>query len=67
MPRIIIQSLAGRTVEQKRELVRRLTEAVVDVYRVTPEQVTIFIEEAGPENLAKGGVLELDRRAGVAA
>jgi len=61
MPRIIIQSLAGRTVEQKRELARRLTEVVVDVYRVAPETVTIFIEEVPPENFASRGVLALDR------
>ena len=67
MPRIIIQSLEGRSLEQKRELVRRITVDVVDVYRVTPDQVTVFIEEASPENFAKGGVLEADKRAGVAS
>ena len=61
MPRIIVQSIAGRSVEQKRELARRLTEVVIDVYRVAPETVTIYIEEVPPENFARSGTLALDR------
>lgn len=61
MPRIIVQSIAGRTVEQKRELARRLTEVVIEVYEVEPATVTIFIEEVPPENFARSGVLALDR------
>jgi 4-oxalocrotonate tautomerase len=61
MPRIIVQSIAGRSVEQKRELARRLTEVVIDVYRVEPSTVTIFIEEVPPENFARSGVLAVDR------
>ena len=63
MPRIIVQSIAGRSVEQKRELVRRLTDVVIDVYRVAPDTVTIFIEEVPPENFARSGTLALDRDA----
>lgn len=61
MPRIIVQSIAGRTVDQKRELARRLTDVVVDVYDVDPATVTIFVEEVPPENFARSGVLALDR------
>lgn len=61
MPRIIVQSIVGRTVDQKRELAQRLTEVVVEVYRVDPATVTIFIEEVPPEDFARGGVLALDR------
>ena len=67
MPRLIIQSLAGRSVEQKRELTRRLSEVVVDVYKVDPQTVTIYIEEVPPENFARGGLLALDRERPVAA
>jgi 4-oxalocrotonate tautomerase len=63
MPRLIVQQIEGRTVEQKRELARRLTEVAVDVLNVDPETVTVFIEEVPPENFARGGVLALDRRA----
>ena len=63
MPRLIVQQIEGRTVEQKRELARRLTDAAVDVLGVDPETVTVFIEEVPPENFARGGVLALDRQA----
>jgi 4-oxalocrotonate tautomerase len=61
MPRIIIQAFKGRTLEQKRELVRRITEVTVEVFQVTPETVTIRIEEGDKENFAKAGVLASDR------
>ena len=61
MPRLIVQQIEGRTVEQKRELARRLTETVVDILRVDPETVTVFIEEVPPENFARAGVLAADR------
>ena len=61
MPRIIVQSIAGRSVDQKRELARRLTDVVIDVYRVEPDTVTIFLEEVPPENFARSGTLALDR------
>ena len=61
MPRLIVQQIEGRTVEQKRELARRLTDVAVDVLGVDPATVTVFIEEVPPENFARGGVLALDR------
>jgi 4-oxalocrotonate tautomerase len=61
MPRIIVQSIVGRSVDQKRELTRRLTEVVVEVYRVAPETVTIYIEEVPAENFSRAGVLAVDR------
>lgn len=62
MPRIIVQSIAGRSVELKRELARRLSKVVIDVYQVEPETVTVFIEEVPPENFARAGILAVDRR-----
>ena len=61
MPRIIVQAISGRTVEQKRELARRLTDVVVDTWGVDPNTVTIRIEEVPPENFARAGVLAADR------
>jgi 4-oxalocrotonate tautomerase len=61
MPRIIIQAFRGRTLEQKRELVRRITDVVVEVFEVEPDIVTIRIEEGEKENFARGGVLASDR------
>jgi 4-oxalocrotonate tautomerase len=61
MPRIIVQAIAGRTVEQKRELVRRITDTVVETWHVDPDIVTIRIEEVPAENFARAGVLAADR------
>jgi 4-oxalocrotonate tautomerase len=61
MPELTIEMVEGRTLEQKRELVRRLTEVVVDVCKVDPSAVTIVIHENRREDKAKGGVLFLDR------
>jgi 4-oxalocrotonate tautomerase len=63
MPRIIVQAIEGRTVEQKRDLARRLTDAVIESWRVEPETVTVFIEEVPAENFARAGILATDRQA----
>ncbi len=62
MPRIIIQAIEGRSVEQKRELARRVTDAVVEVWGVEPDIVTLRIEEVPPENFARAGLLASDRK-----
>jgi 4-oxalocrotonate tautomerase len=61
MPRIIVQATKGRSLEQKRGLVRDLTKAMCDNFDVEPDQVTVVIQESDPENIAKGGVLAADR------
>jgi 4-oxalocrotonate tautomerase len=61
VPAVTVQALAGRTLEQKRELARRITEATVEVFQVRPENVTVRILEYEPENFAKAGVLYADR------
>ncbi|GAV21970.1 4-oxalocrotonate tautomerase [Carboxydothermus pertinax] len=62
MPFIQIEMLEGRTVEQKRELVRRITEAVVDVVKCSPEAVKIIIRDMKPENYGEAGVLRADKK-----
>lgn len=61
MPRITVQSLRGKTLDQKRELARRITDATVEIFQVLPEIVTVKFEEHGPEDIAKAGVLTVDR------
>ena len=63
MPRIKVEAIAGRTVEPKRALVRRLTGVVVEEWGVAPEIVTVRIEEVPPENFGKAGVAAIDRPA----
>jgi len=61
MPMIIVKATRGRTLDQKRELVRRITGDVVEVFKVAPELVSIEIVEGEPENWARGGILSVDR------
>jgi len=57
MPRVIIQAVEGRTADQKRQLVKSVTDAVVTAYDVEPKTVTIVIEDIPKSNFAKAGVL----------
>jgi 4-oxalocrotonate tautomerase len=59
MPIVQIDMLQ-RTVEQKREMVKRITQAIVDIAKVPPESVTIIIRDMPKENLGKAGVLRCD-------
>lgn len=63
MPRITIQAISGRTVEQKRELVRRITEDVVEVFGARPEGVDILFQDVERHDTAKAGLLRVDRDA----
>lgn len=56
MPIIQFNLLEGRTVEQKRNLAKRVTETVVEVLGVKPENVRILIHEMGGEDFSVGGV-----------
>lgn len=61
MPYVTVKAVAGRTIDQKRGLVKDITEAVVKNFGVKPEAVSIDIIEYQKENLAKAGQLFEDR------
>ena len=61
MPLVTVKAVEGRTIEQKRGLVKDITEAVVKNFKVEPESVTIDIIEFSRDNLAKAGKLFVDR------
>jgi len=60
MPVIVVEADEGRTVEQKRGLVKDITEAVCKNFKVEPQSVTILIHEQKKENRGKGGKLAID-------
>ena len=62
MPLVTIKILEGRTVEQKRGLVKDVTEAIAKNIGCPPEAVTIDIVDYSKENLAAGGELFVDTR-----
>jgi 4-oxalocrotonate tautomerase len=62
MPVIQVTMLKGRTVEQKRKLAERLTQAMVEEGNAQKEAVTITMIEVSREDYASGGVLMADRK-----
>jgi 4-oxalocrotonate tautomerase len=60
MPLVTICADEGRTIEQKRGLVKDITEAVCKNFNVKPEAVTVHIVENKKENRGKGGKLAID-------
>jgi 4-oxalocrotonate tautomerase len=57
VPLIVVKMLEGRSVEQKRRLVREITNVVVKYTGAPEEQVDVLIEDYARENWAKGGTL----------
>jgi 4-oxalocrotonate tautomerase len=64
MPEIYVHAVEGRTLDQKRSLVKDITDAVVRNFKVPPEAVMVQIMESPKDSKAKGGVLFSDRPPG---
>lgn len=60
MPIIQVEMLKGRTVEQKRAMAKKVTEALVETVGCKTEAVKIIIREMEFEDYAQGGVLHSD-------
>ncbi len=60
MPLVIIEADEGRTIDQKRGLVKDITDAVCKNFAVPPEWVNILIHEGKKENSASAGKLGID-------
>jgi 4-oxalocrotonate tautomerase len=60
MPHVQITTLGGKTQEQKRTIVKRITEVMVEEAGVPPEMVTVAILDVSPDNYAIGGDLITD-------
>lgn len=61
MPIIHIELLEGRTLEQKRNMVSKVTAAVVETAKCPAEAVRIIIKEMSPCDFSEGGILRSDR------
>lgn len=62
MPDVYVYALEGRSIDQKRGLVKEITDAVVKNFNVAPEGVTVQIVEQPATNRAKAGQLFADRK-----
>ena len=60
MPLVIVKADEGRSIEQKRGLVKDITDAVCKNFNVAPEAVSIMIQEGKKENRARAGKLAID-------
>jgi len=61
MPNVVIDFLSGRSIEQKREMVKRVTQAIVETLNCPPEAVQIIMHEISTEQIANGGILRSDK------
>ncbi|TFZ06259.1 4-oxalocrotonate tautomerase [Ramlibacter henchirensis] len=61
MPTLRVELMEGRTPEQKKELVKALTQAVVNTLGSKPEAVDILLYDIKRSDWATGGVLWSER------
>ena len=57
MPEVVVYAVQGRTIEQKRGLVKDITDAVTKNFGAPRDAVTVQIVECPKTDKAKGGVL----------
>ena len=60
MPMIHVELYEGRTHQQKAELAKAITQAVVDIAKATPESTHILFTDVAKSNMAHGGILASD-------
>ena len=60
MPVVTIEMWEGRSVSQKRELVRAMTKAMVDIAGANPETLHILIRDVPKTNWGRNGILSSD-------
>lgn len=61
MPIVQVEMFKGRTVEQKRAMVEKVTDALVETVNCDREAVKIIIREMEKENYSSGGQLHSDK------
>jgi len=60
LPVIQITISQGRTVEQKRELIKVLTMETARIMKTRDEKVRVLIYEVSKENWGNGGIIGVD-------
>jgi 4-oxalocrotonate tautomerase len=61
MPLVTVHLLEGRTLEQKRRLVARITDALVEEAGARREMVQVRFENVSKQEWGRGGLLGIDR------
>ena len=60
MPIVRVEMWPGRTVAQKRELARVITEAMVSIAQTTADATIVIFEDVARDNWAQAGKLASD-------
>ena len=60
MPVVQVHLKEGRSLDEKRELVRRITDALVEVCGSVEERVHVIIDEVPEQSWGRGGTLLSD-------
>ncbi len=61
MPMIQVTMLEGRTAEQKRKIVQRITDVLVEEAAARREAIVVVFHEVSKESYASGGILMADK------
>ena len=61
MPIVTIRQLEGRTVEQKRQVAKELTDTIAKIYKIDTDRVTVNFFDLPNYNIAKAGKLFIDQ------
>jgi len=56
MPIVQISMIAGRTPEKKEKLIKKVTDAIVEVLQIPADRVHIILHDIPKENIGDGGV-----------
>ncbi|KPK67888.1 hypothetical protein AMJ71_07880 [candidate division TA06 bacterium SM1_40] len=62
MPTVVVDGPPMKSIEQKRTMVQRLTDAAAEVYGYDKMKISVIIRENPPENVGRGGRLIADLR-----
>ncbi|HEY6766551.1 MAG TPA: 2-hydroxymuconate tautomerase [Candidatus Sulfotelmatobacter sp.] len=61
MPVVHVTMLAGRTLDQKRKIASRITDAIVEDGGARREAIVVAFHEVSKENYATGGEMMIDK------
>jgi len=61
MPIVNVKMIKGRTLKQKREMVKEVTDSIAKTLNCDKEAVRIIITELDKADISVGGVLRLDK------
>jgi 4-oxalocrotonate tautomerase len=62
MPIVQIHMIEGRSEEQKRALVRKVTDAICETANCPPEAVKVIISNMARMDYAEAGILHIDKK-----